>query len=257
MRIISSAGTTVSSGVKRICRIAFNNFMDVSKRVPILLAESLPLVREGLAALCDARPPYRVAGQCGGGPEALRLVEEIKPAITVIDLDLPNLFALEIIRKLRTASVPAKTVILALQADRKIALDILRCGAHAIVLKSGTSQHLFEAFDCIREGGIYVTPQLDIDKLFTVARNGKSSDPIESLSARERQVFTLLIEGLRAKEIAARLELSPKTVDTYRASLMRKLDIHDIAGLVKYAIQRNLTSLPTSRMQAALAVAAC
>ena len=231
--------------------------MDESNAVPIVLAESLPLVREGLAALCNARPPYCIVGQCGDGAEAVRLIESVKPAISVIDLELPNLFAMEIIRKIRNAGIATKTVMLAVQVDRNNMIDILRCGANAIVLRTGTSRHLFEAFNCIREGGIYVSPQLDLDKLFVANRNGKSSDPIDSLSTRERQVFTLMIEGLRAKEIASRLELSPKTVDTYRASLMRKLDIHDVAGLVKYAIQRNLTSLPNSKQQAAFSLAAC
>ena len=185
------------------------------------------------------------------------MIETLRPAISLIDLELPNLYALEIIHKVRVAGIDTKALILALQADRKIALDILRSGAHAIVLKTGTSRHLFEAFDCVREGGIYLAPQLDLDKLFTSSQNGKNGDPIESLSSRERQVFSLLIEGLRAKEIASRLALSPKTVDTYRASLMRKLDIHDVAGLVKYAIQRNLTSLPNGKPNSSYWLAAC
>ena len=231
--------------------------MDVSSSVSIVLAESHALIREAVAALCDSRPPYHVTGHCGSGVDAFRMIESLKPVISIIDLELPNLYALEIIRKVRNAGVQTRTVILALQADRKIVLDILRSGAHAIVLKTGGSRQLFEAFDCIREGGIYLAPQLDLDKIFTAAGNGKSGDPIDNLSARERQVFTLLIEGLRAKEIAARLELSPKTVDTYRASLMRKLDIHDIAGLVKYAIRRNLTSLPNSNGQSSYSPVAC
>ncbi len=234
-----------------------NEQMIDPKQVPIVLAESLPLVREGLASLCGGRPPYRISGQCSDGVEACRLIEAQRPAISVVDLDLPSLYALEVIRKMRVAGVVTKFVILAMQADRKITLDILRCGAHAIVLKSGSAQNMFDAFECIREGGVYVAPQLDLDKLFGVNRNGKTGDPIDTLSSRERQVFMLLIEGLRAKEIASRLELSPKTVDTYRASLMRKLDIHDVAGLVKYAIQRNLTSLPNLNSHSAISLAAC
>jgi DNA-binding NarL/FixJ family response regulator len=231
--------------------------MDQSPSISIVLTETLPLVRAGLASLCDSRPPYQVVGQCGDGVEAYRLIEELKPVISIIDLDLPNLYALEIIHKLRAAGIKTKSMILALHADRKIALDILRYGAHAIVLKTGYPRHLFEAFDCVREGGIYVAPQLDLDKLFSTSGSGKDGDPMYSLSARERQVFSLLIDGLRAKEIAARLELSPKTVDTYRSSLMRKLDIHDIAGLVKYAIQRNLTALPNGKTHSSYLFAAC
>ena len=109
------------------------------------------------------------------------------------------------------------------------------------MLKTGTSTQLLEAFEQILTGGIYVSPELHLDKIFAAAsRRAETEDPLESLSSREYQVFSLLIDGIRAKEIAARLDLSPKTVDTYRASLMRKLDIHDVAGLVKFAIQREI-----------------
>jgi DNA-binding NarL/FixJ family response regulator len=121
-------------------------------------------------------------------------------------------------------------------------VEALRCGVSAFLLKSGPSVQLLEAFEQILDGGIYVSPQLELNKIFGPGQKSSPDDPLEMLSAREYQVFTLLVEGIRAKEIAARLELSPKTVDTYRASLMRKLDIHDVAGLVKFAIHRDLTS---------------
>ncbi|MBV8569378.1 MAG: response regulator transcription factor, partial [Acidobacteriaceae bacterium] len=90
------------------------------------------------------------------------------------------------------------------------------------------------------QGGIYVSPQIEVMSLFGDPGRNATEDPLENLSSREFQVFTLLVEGVRAKEIAARLSLSPKTVDTYRSSLMRKLDIYDVAGLVKFAIKRDL-----------------
>ena len=92
------------------------------------------------------------------------------------------------------------------------------------------------------DGGIHISPDVELNKLLTSNGNGGGEDPLECLSAREHLVFSLRIEGLRNKEIASRLELSPKTVDAYRASLMRKLDIHDLAGLVKFAIRWDLTS---------------
>jgi len=159
----------------------------------------------------------------------------------VLDLNLPDLFTFEIVRQVRESGVPTRTVVLSTRRDRKTVVEALRSGVSAFLLKSGSTEQLLEAFDQILDGGIYVSPQLELHKIFS---NGKSAtdDPVDTLSAREYQVFTLLCEGIRAKEIAARLELSPKTVDTYRASLMRKLDIHDVAGLVKFALQRDLTS---------------
>ena len=212
------------------------------KTYSVLLADDLTLVREGLAALCQAGPSYRVVGQCSEGAVALRMIEAQPPDIAVLDLNLPDLFTLEIVRRIRQANLPTKIVVLSTRRDRKTVVEALRCGVHAFLLKSAPSHELLEAFEQVLDGGIYVSPQLELSKIFGPGQKAAADDPLESLSAREYQVFTLLVEGVRAKEIAARLGLSPKTVDTYRASLMRKLDIHDVAGLVKFAMQRNLTS---------------
>ena len=208
----------------------------------ILLADELTLVREGLAALCEAQPNLRVIAQCSDGAAALRLIEERRPDIAVLDLNLPDLFTLEVARRIRDANVPTKVVVLSTRRDRKTVVEALRCGVNGFLLKSAPSQQMLEAFEQILDGGIYVSRELELNKIFASGQRPASEDPLQSLSAREHQVFSLLCEGVRAKEIAARLALSPKTVDTYRASLMRKLDIHDVAGLVKFAIQRDLTS---------------
>lgn len=208
----------------------------------VMLADDLTLVREGLAALCAAQPAYRVVGQCSEGTAALRMIENVCPDIAVLDLNLADLFTLEIVRRTREANIPTKIVVLSTRRDRKTVVEALRCGVNAFLLKSAPATQLLEAFEQVLDGGIYVSPQLELNKIFSASHKAEPDDPLESLSAREYQVFTLLVEGIRAKEIAARLDLSPKTVDTYRASLMRKLDIHDVAGLVKFAIQRDLTS---------------
>ena len=123
--------------------------------------------------------------------------------------------------------------------DRKTVLEALRCGAAGYILKSGPPQQLSDALRQIRSGGVYVSPLLEFGKMFSANNKRPGPDPFDALSAREYQVFNLLVEGVRAKEIAKRLQLSPKTVDTYRASLMRKLDIHDVAGLVRFALNRD------------------
>lgn len=213
-----------------------------TKKYSILLADDLSLVREGLAALCDAQPNYKVVGQCAEGAVALRLIEAERPDLAVLDLALPDLFTLEVVRRVRVANLPTKIVVLSTRRDRKTVVEALRCGVSAFLLKSASSAQLLEAFEQVLDGSIYVSPELELNKIFASGHKATPDDPIDMLSAREYQVFSLLVEGIRAKEIAARLELSPKTVDTYRASLMRKLDIHDVAGLVKFAIHRDLTS---------------
>jgi DNA-binding NarL/FixJ family response regulator len=120
---------------------------------------------------------------------------------------------------------------------------VLRTGACGYVLKTSTPEQMSDALSQFTQGGIYVSPQIEVTSLFSENTGRSQEDPLETLSSREFQVFSLLVEGVRAKEIAARLALSPKTVDTYRSSLMRKLDIHDVAGLVKFAIRRDLADV--------------
>jgi DNA-binding NarL/FixJ family response regulator len=181
-------------------------------------------------------------GQCSEGAAALRMIESQRPDVAVLDLNLPDLFTMEIVRRVRDANLPTKIVVLSVRRDRKTVVEALRCGVSGFLLKTASSSELLDALAQVLEGSIYVSPQLELSKIFATNQKATPDDPLDLLSAREYQVFSLLIEGIRAKEIAARLELSPKTIDTYRASLMRKLDIHDVAGLVKFAINRDLTS---------------
>jgi DNA-binding NarL/FixJ family response regulator len=216
------------------------------KTYSVLLADDLTLVREGLAALCNAQPHYKVVGQFSEGVAALRAIEANPPDLAVLDLNLSDLFALEIVKRVRERGVRTKVVVLSTRRDRKTVVEALRCGVSGFLLKSAPSTQLLEAFEQVLDGSVFVSPQLELNKIFATNQKAAPEDPIDALSSREYQVFSLLVEGVRAKEIAARLELSPKTVDTYRASLMRKLDIHDVAGLVKFAIQRDLTSMTTA-----------
>ena len=210
----------------------------------IVLADEMALLREGIAELCATTGRYRVVAQCSDGAAALQAVQQHQPHILVIDFNISKLFSLEVVRQIHMLPNPPMSVILSARGDRKQVLESLRAGVNGFILKTGTGRNLIEAFDQILTGGIYVSPGLHLDKIFaTVSRYPEQADPLETLSSREYQVFSLLIDGIRAKEIASRLELSPKTVDTYRASLMRKLDIHDVAGLVKFAIQRELTTV--------------
>ncbi|MFM2123635.1 MAG: hypothetical protein RL328_86 [Acidobacteriota bacterium] len=212
------------------------------KTFSIVLADDLTLVREGLAALCNAQPHFKVVGQFSEGAAALKLIQSQQPDLAVLDMNLVDLFALEIVRRVRDAGLRTKIIVLSTRRDRKTVVEALRCGVNGFLLKSAPATQMLEAFEQVLEGSVFVSPQLELNKIFSSGSKSEPEDPIDSLSGREYQVFSLLVEGVRAKEIAARLELSPKTVDTYRASLMRKLDIHDVAGLVKFAIQRDLTT---------------
>ncbi|MBV9759953.1 MAG: response regulator transcription factor [Acidobacteriaceae bacterium] len=211
----------------------------------VLLADELTLVREGLAALCNSIPGFRVVAQVGTAGAALAEIQRLEPAVALLDLGLSDLAATEVIRRVRELGLRTRCAVFSVRKDRKTVLEVLRTGACGFLLKSSTAEQMADALGQFTQGGIYVSPQIEVMSLFgeTGGRN-QGEDPLESLSSREFQVFSLLVEGIRAKEIAARLSLSPKTVDTYRSSLMRKLDIHDVAGLVKFAIKRDLADLP-------------
>ncbi len=210
----------------------------------VIIADELTLVREGLAALCNSLPGFRVVAQVGTATAALAEIQRLQPAIALLDLGLSDLAATEVIRRVRDLNIPTRCAVFSVRKDRKTVLEVLRTGACGFFLKSSTSEQMAEALGQFTQGGIYVSPQIEVMSLFgDGAGRNEGDDPIESLSSREFQVFSLLVEGIRAKEIAARLALSPKTVDTYRSSLMRKLDIHDVAGLVKFAIKRDLADL--------------
>jgi DNA-binding NarL/FixJ family response regulator len=211
--------------------------------VEILLADELTLVREGLAALCNLVPGFRVVSQVGTASAALSEIERLQPALAILDMGLADLAATEVVRIVREKGLRTRCAVLAARKDRKIVLEVLRAGACGFLLKTSSAAQMTEALMQFSQGGIYVSPQIEVMSLFGDCSRSAGADPIESLSSREYQVFSLLVDGVRAKEIAARLSLSPKTVDTYRSSLMRKLDIHDVAGLVKYAIKRDLASL--------------
>jgi DNA-binding NarL/FixJ family response regulator len=198
---------------------------------------------EGLASLCGSIPHFDVVAQAGSGREAVEKLSLLKPDIALIDLELTDMLALEVIKRTVQAQVPTRCAVFSARRDRKTVTDALRSGACAFILKNATRQQLDEALRNLMEGGIYVSPQIELATIvYEGQQHQRTVDPIDSLSSREFQVFSLLVDGIRAKEIAARLTLSPKTVDTYRASLMRKLEIHDVAGLVKFAMQRNLTA---------------
>jgi DNA-binding NarL/FixJ family response regulator len=215
--------------------------MTTTQGISITLADELGLVREGIARLCESTGRFAAIWQCADGVAALAQILEKSPAVALVDFQIPQMFSLELVRRVRESGGPTKVLLMAARGDRKMALEALRSGANGFLLKSAAAAQLLEALTQVASGSIYVSPELQFEKVFLNHKRREPEDPLETLSSREYQVFQLLVDGVRAKDIASRLSLSPKTVDTYRASLMRKLDIHDVPGLVRFAIHRELT----------------
>jgi DNA-binding NarL/FixJ family response regulator len=216
--------------------------MDKHQAITVVLADDHAIVREGFAALCSAYG-MQILGQASDGPSALELIGKGRPDFAILDLDMPGMTGAEVIRRLRSAGSTAKLMILSISREESTVMNALRAGADAYLLKDGPARHLLDAIQYVKDGGVYISPLLRL--LGRPERD--ADDPMALLSPRELEVFTQLVNGSRAKDIAERLDISPKTVDTYRASLMRKLNVHDLVGLVKFAIERNLTSTSQAR----------
>lgn len=211
-------------------------------KISLLFVEELALYREALTCLFGCNPQFELLGSCHSGVSLVDLLMQHPADLGLVDLHLTDIHAFEVVRRARAAGVETRLILLAARADPRTATEGIRGGAQGMVLKSSTCDQLIEACRQVMSGAVYIDPRIELAQTLTNVVRRDPADPLEALSSREHQVFSLLIEGVRAKEIAARLAVSPKTVDTYRASLMRKLNIHDVAGLVKYAIQRQLIS---------------
>jgi DNA-binding NarL/FixJ family response regulator len=210
------------------------------KPITMILADDHGVVREGVAAFCQAtHPEIKIVGQCNNGEEAVQMILSQRPDFAVVDLNMPKMSGLEVVRRVRQAHCETHVVILSINRDENTIRELFRSGADGYVLKDGPARHLFDAIIYIQDGGQYLTPLLRRE---SIEKTKDVKDPVTLLSRREYEVFSYLVEGMRPKDIARILEISPKTVDTYRANIMRKLEVDGIAGLVKFAIMRNLKS---------------
>ncbi|MGB9455161.1 MAG: response regulator transcription factor [Bryobacteraceae bacterium] len=215
--------------------------MDQTRPTTVVLADDHAIVREGFAALC-ASQGMQVLGQCSDGSQALEMIRTLQPDFAILDLHMPGMDGAEVVRQLRIGGCTAKIIILSISREEDTVRRALRAGADAYLLKDGPARHLQDAVTFVRDGGVYISPLLRGAGLFTQPHENPAENPLASLSPRELEVFQQLVNGLRAKDIAKLLEISPKTVDTYRASLFRKLNVQDLVGLVKFAIDRGLTT---------------
>ena len=219
-----------------------NTVMSKAKTPSVVLADDHAIVREGFAAFCESQAGLSVAGQCSDGAAALEMIQALRPDFAILDVNMPKLTGVQVVKRAKDMHCLTRLIILSIEKDENLVVEALQAGADAYLLKDGPGRHLLDAINYIRDGGVYVTPLLRGAKLFTESRTKEKEDPLSCLSHRESEVFYHLVNGLRAKDIAELLGISPKTVDTYRASLMRKLNVRDLVGLVKFAIERNLTS---------------
>jgi DNA-binding NarL/FixJ family response regulator len=213
----------------------------VSQKTTLVLAQEEALFRDGLISIFEAAGRFRVLGQCGDGRTAAKMIEAMSPDIAILDLGLPRLHSLAVIRRCLAGGSRTKFLVVSPRIESKAVLNALRAGANGFLLRSDGSALLLRGLRDIQAGSIFISPQL---KLVNVFRGDNAPrEAHEGLSPREYQVFMLVVHGLRGKEIAARLDLSEKTVSTYRTLMMKKLGVHDIPALVRYAVRQRILPL--------------
>jgi DNA-binding NarL/FixJ family response regulator len=211
----------------------------------IVLADDHHVVRQGLRALLEAEPDFRVVGEAGDGLEAARLVEALQPNVLVLDLVMSGLGGLEVTRLATKRSPHTHVVILSMHADEAYVLEALKNGAAAYVLKGSRAADLVQAVREVAAGRRYLSPPLSERAIERYVQKAESTvrDIYDKLTNREREVLHLAAEGLTNAEIADRLSISPRTAETHRANLMRKLGLRTQTDLIRYALRRGILPL--------------
>lgn len=211
--------------------------------IRVLIADDHGVVAEGLRFVVEAQGDMEVIACILDSREAVRRAIETQPDVVLIDHAMPQLNGAEATHLIRSRCPATHVIILSMYSNRVHVLRGLQAGASGYVVKKSAAKEVVEAIRAVHKGERYLSKELVEAVLDQVAHKAASEDPLDRLSSRERQVLQLLAEGHPVADIAVTLSLSPKTVETYRARMMEKLDIHDFASLVRFAIQHGLTPL--------------
>jgi len=209
-------------------------------RLRVLLAEDHAIVREGLRALLDAQPDMEVVGEAADGREALDAAKALGPDVVVMDISMPGLNGARATEAIRRDCPGTRVLVLTMHEDKGYLRQLVQAGASGYLLKRAASQDLIHALRAVAAGGTYLDPALAAGVLVAFAGNAAGRGPRreDELSEREAEVVRLIGRGFSNKEIAAQLDLSPKTVETYKARSLEKLGLSSRSDLVSYAVQR-------------------
>jgi RNA polymerase sigma factor (sigma-70 family) len=211
--------------------------------IRVLIADDHEVVADGLAHLLRADDGIAVVGIARSGREAVRRAIELAPDVILMDNNMPDLNGIEATRQLRERGHPARVIALSVDAQLLQVVRAMRAGAAGYVPKSSSGREVVQAIKTVHAGRRYLHPTIAQDVLQRLEQAEAIDDPLAQLSSRERQALQLIAEGKTVSEIAALLSLSPRTVETYRARIMDKLDIRDVPSLVKFAVKYRLTPL--------------
>jgi len=213
------------------------------RRTRVLLADDHTLMRAGVRALLDELPGCEVVAEAGDGYEALELLRQHRPDVALMDIDMKRMNGLEAMAAAKREFPHLHVIMLSMHSEKQYVMQALRDGASGYLLKDAATVELELALTVVMKGDVYLSPGVSKQVAEGFVREAETADPVALLTPRQREILTLVAGGHNTKEIAFRLGLSTKTVEAHRTQLMERLDIHDIAGLVRFTIRAGLIKL--------------
>jgi DNA-binding NarL/FixJ family response regulator len=212
--------------------------------VRILIADDHDIIRVGLKQLLASRPGWEICGEAKNGRDAIALAEELKPAIVILDISMPDLNGIEAARRIHKLLPQTGILILSLHFSDQLVRDIVEAGARAYIMKSDTDRDLVNAVEALAHHRTFFTPRAAEMLLSDFSRQNSTAEPQaiakNRLTSREREIVQLLAEGKSSKEVAVVLGISVKTAETHRANIMRKLELHSVSEVVRYAVKNQI-----------------
>ena len=216
------------------------------QKIRVLLVDDHTIVRDGISALLALAGDIEVVGEATNGNEALKMVEELKPDVVLMDIAMPIMGGLEATRRISKEFPNSKVLVITQHDDKEYVFPVIESGASGLISKAGASSELTVGIRAVYNGDSFLSPSvasLLVKNYQNTAGERNHQDPYNRLSAREREVLKLLAEGYKTQEIADMLVITPKTVDGHKTSLMSKLGIHNKIELVKYALRKGIISI--------------
>jgi DNA-binding NarL/FixJ family response regulator len=213
------------------------------KKIRLLVVDDHPVVRRGIHACLTGRDNLEIVGEAADGREAVRKARELQPDIVLMDINMPQMNGLAVTELLRREMPKVSVLILSMFSNTEYVLRIIQSGAKGYILKEAPVDELVRAIEIVQRGEAYFSSDVARVALTQFVRGNNDGPAVNQLTHREREVLTQIAEGLSNKEIASKLGVGVRTVETHRERIMRKLDIHNVAGLTRFAISKGLVSV--------------